>query len=472
MIKLVFAFAAVAVVGTAAIAFAQDKPAEPATPQGAAKPSTVPDSGKGAPGEPVKETDKAKPDNAPVKKPEEAQTTPAPATPAPAPNAQGREAATDKDANPPTPGISRAKPGTQADAVDKKPAEDKPTAKPPLEPVKPAAVSPAAPEKPAATGGEPTKTGEGEGVKATIEKKEEKAEGVQHIGGQTFYTEERTWYSGSTAVYTNTTGINPDQPFYTMSLKLLPKVNITDEFVITGRFDLIKEITNGVVNTAKRETQFGDARIEFVHTNLYKEKYSGIQFSGLLRLQLPTSKASQFATLRLGTMADLGVARTFFNDKLSIGYDFRFYKFFHKYTTSEFEAGKGGTYTDANGQVLDIYVPQGEYLNTGELNLDYQFAHIFAVSYAFTEKLSAIGYFWIINGVTYEPTGGGPRGNRDSLDFNVELDYMITKWFVVDAGFDTSQPQLTPDSTYPSNPVWRNTADNFTTVYFEIGFVL
>lgn len=328
-------------------------------------------------------------------------------------------------------------------------------------------ATPAVSEKPASAGGEPVSPAEGGGVKATVEKKEESVEGVQHVGGHTFFTEEKSWYAGSSVVYNNTTGINPDLPFYTMGLKLSPKFNVTNEFFLSGLFSMVKEITNGNANTAKRETQFGDTRLEFIHTNLYKEKYSGIQFSGLFRLQFPTSKASQYATLRLGTMADLGVGRTFFGDKLSIGYDFRFYKFFHKYTSPEFAPSAGGTWNGMNVRVLE-----DEYRNTGDLNADYQFAHVFAASYAFTEKLSAVVYFWVINGKSYEPTGGGPRGNRDSLDFNVELAYLITKWLVVDVGFDTSQPQLQPDSTYPENPFWRNTAANFTTVYFDIGFVL
>ena len=420
MRNLVLALVAVAVLCAAAAAFAQDKPAEPPKEQPKAEAAPAP---------------------APVAKPEEKQAEP------PAPVAKPEE----KKPEP----APVAKPDTQVGAGEKKPE---------AAPAVP--TTPPVPEKPV-TAGEPAKPAEGEGVKATVEKKEEKVEGTQHIGGQTYYTEGRTWYSGSSVGYNNTTGINPDQPYYTMSLKLSPKVNITDEFLITGLFSISKEITNGNTNTAKRETQFGDTRIELVHTNLFKEKYSGIQFSGLLRFQLPTSKASQFATLRLATMADLGVGRSFFGDKLSVGYDFRFYKFFHKYTSPEYGPSAGGTW---NG--LDIRVVDGEYRNSGELNVDYQFAHVFAASYAFTEKLSAIVYFWIINGKTYEPTGGGPRGNRDSLDFNFELDYMVTKWFVVDAGFDTSQPQLMPDSTYPTDPFWRNTASNFTTVYFDLGFIL
>jgi hypothetical protein len=171
-------------------------------------------------------------------------------------------------------------------------------------------------------------------------------------------------------------------------------------------------------------------------------------------------------------MADLGIGRTFFGDKLSVGYDFRFYKFFHKYTTAEYVESSGGTYTDESGRELNVRVLDDKYLDTGELNPDYQMAHIFAASYAFTEKLTAIVYFWVINARTYEPTGGGPRGHRDSIDFNVEVDYAITKWFMVDVGLDTLQPQLTPDSTYPANPFYRNTASNFTSVYFDIAVSL
>ncbi len=113
-----------------------------------------------------------------------------------------------------------------------------------------------------------------------------------------------------------------------------------------------------------------------------------------------------------------------------------------------------------------------DYLNTGSTNLEYQVAHIFSTSIQATEKLIFIGYFWVINGWAYEPYSGGKRGTRDSLDFNIEVDYQVFKWLTVDFGLDTFQPQLLPNSTYTNNPFWRNTYDNLTTLYFDISFTL
>ncbi|MBI5526399.1 MAG: hypothetical protein HY897_08685 [Deltaproteobacteria bacterium] len=456
MRSVLVAIAAAAVLVAATCAFAQDKPAEPAPVPKAEekKPAEAAPAAKPAGGEDREDWGVPGVAPAPVVKPEEKK--PVEAAPTPVVKPEEKKPAEAAPAAPPAPVVK---------PEDKKPAETPtPVVKP--EEKKPAEVAPAvlpAPPKPepapaAAEGVTPLPGAEGVKVEVEPLKAPE--------------AEKKPIYGGSTIAYTNTTGVNPDIPYYAMSVKLLPKLNITDEFAISARLDLIKELTNGISTTAKRETQFGDLRLELVHTNLYKEKHSGIQFSGLARVTFPTSKASQFATLRLSSMADLGIGRTFFDDKLSVGYDFRFYKYFHEYTTAEYVESSGGTYTDASGRELNVRVLDGKYLDTGEINPDYQMAHIFAASYAFTEKLSAIVYFWVINARTYEPTGGGPRGHRDSIDFNVEIDYAITKWLMVDVGIDTLQPQLTPDSTYPGNPFYRNTASNFTSVYFDIAVSL
>ncbi|MGB9599668.1 MAG: hypothetical protein ACPL7I_03885 [Myxococcota bacterium] len=283
-------------------------------------------------------------------------------------------------------------------------------------------------------------------------------------------------FTGSAVGFGNSFGINPDNPLSTLSLKLLPKVNLpwTDFFYISGRIDLSKEVTNSDTTSYQYETLLSDGRVEFVFPELYREKFTDIVLSGLFRTSFPTSKASQFATLRWGNMIDLGISKGFFGEKgkpetqrLFLGYDFRFYKNWHKYTTSQVEGSSGGYYRQ-----YPLRVKTADYLNTGNTNLEYQVAHIFSGSITITEKLSFVGYFWVINGWAYELYAGGKRGTRDSIDFNIELDYQIFKWLMVDFGLDTFQPQLLPDSTYTNNPFWRNTYDNYTTLYFDVSFVL
>jgi hypothetical protein len=286
----------------------------------------------------------------------------------------------------------------------------------------------------------------------------------------------KEFFTGSTIGFGNSFGINPDNPLSTLSIKLLPKINLpwTDFLYISGRIDISKEVTNSDTTTYQYETQLSDARLELVFPELYKEKFTDISLSGTFRTTFPTSKASQYATLRWGNMIDLGISRGFFGEKgkpetqkVFLGYDFRFYKNWHKYTTSETEESSGGYYKN-----YPLRVKAADYLNTGSTNLEYQIAHIFTGSVSITERLSFIGYFWVINGWAYELTSGGPRGTRDSIDFNVEVDYKVFDWMVVDFGLDTFQPQLLPNSTYTNNPFWRNTYDNYTTLYFDVSFTL
>jgi len=286
----------------------------------------------------------------------------------------------------------------------------------------------------------------------------------------------KEFFTGSTIGFGNSFGINPDNPLSTLSIKLLPKINLpwTDFLYISGRIDISKEVTNSDSTTYQYETQLSDARLELVFPELYKEKFTDISLSGTFRTTFPTSKASQYATLRWGNMIDLGISRGFFGEKgkpetqkVFLGYDFRFYKNWHEYTTSETEESSGGYYKN-----YPLRVKAADYLNTGSTNLEYQIAHIFTGSVSITERLSFIGYFWVINGWAYELTSGGPRGTRDSIDFNVEVDYKVFDWMVVDFGLDTFQPQLLPNSTYTNNPFWRNTYDNYTTLYFDVSFTL
>ncbi|MCX7959434.1 MAG: hypothetical protein N3B13_10340 [Deltaproteobacteria bacterium] len=285
----------------------------------------------------------------------------------------------------------------------------------------------------------------------------------------------KEFFTGSVVGFGNSFGINPDNPLSTLSMKLLPKLNLpwTDFFVISGRIDISKEVTNSDSTSYQYETQLSDARIEFVFPELYREKFTDIAFSGVFRTSFPTSKASQYATLRWGNMIDLGISRGFFGEKgkpetqkVFLGYDFRFYKNWHKYTTSQVEESSGGYYKQ-----YPLRVKTADYLNTGSTNLEYQVAHIFSGSVSITEKLTFVGYFWVINGWAYELYSGGKRGTRDSIDFNIELDYQVYKWLMVDFGLDTFQPQLLPNSTYTNNPFWRNTYDNYTTLYFDVSFI-
>lgn len=286
----------------------------------------------------------------------------------------------------------------------------------------------------------------------------------------------KEFFTGSVVGFGNSFGINPDNPLSTLSLKILPKYNLpwTDFFYLSGRIDISKEVTNSDSTSYQYETQLSDARLEFVFPELYREKFTDIVLTGLFRTSFPTSKASQFATLRWGNMIDLGISKGFFGEKgkpetqkLFLGYDFRFYKNWHKYTTSQVEENSGGYYKQ-----YPLRVKTADYLNTGSTNLEYQVAHIFSGSVSITEKLSFVGYFWVINGWAYELYSGGKRGTRDSIDFNIELDYQVFKWLLVDFGLDTFQPQLLPNSTYTNNPFWRNTYDNYTTLYFDISFIL
>jgi len=286
----------------------------------------------------------------------------------------------------------------------------------------------------------------------------------------------KEFFTGSTIGFGNSFGINPDNPLSTLSIKLLPKINLpwTDFLYISGRIDISKEVTNSDSTTYQYETQLSDARLELVFPELYKEKFTDISLSGTFRTTFPTSKASQYSTLRWGNMIDLGISRGFFGEKgkpetqkVFLGYDFRFYKNWHEYTTSETEESSGGYYKN-----YPLRVKAADYLNTGSTNLEYQIAHIFTGSVNITERLSFIGYFWVIDGWAYELTSGGARGTRDSIDLNVEVDYKVFDWMVVDFGLDTFQPQLLPNSTYTNNPFWRNTYDNYTTLYFDVSFTL
>lgn len=286
----------------------------------------------------------------------------------------------------------------------------------------------------------------------------------------------KEFFTGSTVSFSNTFGINPDNPLSTLAMKILPKYNpsFTDFFAISGRIDISKEVTNSDSTTYQYETQLSDARLEFVFPELYKEKYTDISLSGFFRTTFPTSKASQYATLRWGNAIDIGISKGFLGEKgmpetqrLQMGYNFRFYKNWHKYTTSEVQESSGGYY-----KYYPLRVKEPDYLNTGSTNLEYQVAHIFSGSIMVTDKISFIGYFWVINGWAYEPYSGGERGRRDSIDFNIEVDYQVLRWMTVAFGVDTFQPQLLPNSTYTNNPFWRNTYDNYTTLYFDVSFTL
>lgn len=126
-------------------------------------------------------------------------------------------------------------------------------------------------------------------------------------------------FRGSTLVYepVQTTpaywskGFDPQwNPYYAHQLTLRPEVHFHKDFFIRGNFSFTQELTLNDSADYPRQLLFGDTQIDAIYPG-FTEKNSKIRVGASLRTVIPTSKASQAATLRLGLAPGLTATRMF-----------------------------------------------------------------------------------------------------------------------------------------------------------------
>ncbi len=143
---------------------------------------------------------------------------------------------------------------------------------------------------------------------------------------------------------------------------------------------------------------------------------ANIKVSPTVKLVLPTSLASQYATLRLTTGASVGLSRTFLGDKLKVGFTFGASKNFHGSTAPQLDSSGApvsngsvtGNYqlSDVTSDSADFYLDPSRQ-TPGGLNASWGMSEMLGLGYSPLKKLSFSALYVLLHSFSYDATASG-----------------------------------------------------------------
>ena len=254
-------------------------------------------------------------------------------------------------------------------------------------------------------------------------------------------------------------------PYYAMTFSFRPQWSITDILYLNARFSLTQEITHSDFTTDANEVWPSDLGFRFGAANFYTIPVVGIAFSTDLDIVAPTSKSSRARTMLLSLSPGVGISRSFeVLSGISLGYNFRFAYNFHESTTAERESPLIGGCT---GGIAGC----AQHLNMGLRNSEWRLTHSAFVSFAFTDWVALSASFAVITDYLYPAAEDASvslesqpdQGQRDYLSAGAALTFTPVKALNIALGFDTTHPQLAPDSSF-RQPVFNR----YTMVFIDM----
>ncbi len=287
-----------------------------------------------------------------------------------------------------------------------------------------------------------------------------------------------------TVILENSVGLgtfieNPDtgkmkMPYHAILLTGRLAWAFTETLSLRARFDLEKELTSSYATSTTRRHQImpGDIMLSLLDARLWKDEWlTGISFSGDLRVYLPTSYASRYASRILGTGVRLGASREFGGFRFGVGTRYTYY--FNRYDHPVVP-----DYEDHPDQVpcsgLDV---DGGLVCGGMSNTEYSLTHDFQIGYDLTDHFSLTAMLYVINRFSYghepdelsSPLATG-ENQRDLTWGVVDLSYQVNRQLGYSVGVSSFQPAKTEDGERLRFPFWdvEGRAQNYVTFYMDI----
>ncbi|MEM9195351.1 MAG: hypothetical protein AAGF12_39640 [Myxococcota bacterium] len=295
--------------------------------------------------------------------------------------------------------------------------------------------------------------------------------------------EERPPWRGSVVELRNTVGViglDPDaelthDPYYAATLSFRPRWWFGDIVNVAAFFGLIHEFTEANTTTSEHETIVSDLTLQAQARQVLTIPGLEIAVTPDLRLAFPTGKASRGRSLQTAIGPGLALSRGFsLGDEgtLVLAYRARFTALLHRYTDASLETpfipgDVDCRYSCSSGLRNTRYrVGQGGdivYVPNSWLMVAIGYYHFTDFLYprspvsAQAEQGTETGAF----GVSYEASDNTDVRFRSS--FGIEVAVMPSSLLQLALGYETTSPQLAPDSTY-YNPIYNR----FSTVYFDL----
>jgi hypothetical protein len=207
-----------------------------------------------------------------------------------------------------------------------------------------------------------------------------------------------------------------------------------------------------------------------------------VSISPALRFVLPSSEESRYQTLAIAMTPSVSLARSFWKDRIHLGYGLGFTKNFHTNPIAKIDPSTGGlagttggnSYDGAVGTSISNFYNDPSRINAlGGLNVSYQVSQSFSGGITFNDKWSFdILYIYInaftydqgcnysVNGTTYDlcasgnavASASGSSLNRDRKGPNqvfwATVGYQPLDWLGLSLALITFSPAYKPDSSY------------------------
>ncbi len=251
--------------------------------------------------------------------------------------------------------------------------------------------------------------------------------------------------------------------------------------------------------SATRRADYSDIWLTLRAPGVYKIPKLEINVNPAVRVILPSSAESQFATLIMGVTPSLGISRTFWKNRIRAGLSFGVTKNFHKSATPQYTGGSNGTASSQGGNPYDgalssglsnFYADPSRQATVGGLNTNFSLLSVVSGGVQFSEKWSFDALYIVSNAYPYGQgctqtiqgmivdlcatgnsvaTASGSElwrpGRRDTQIFWATLNYQPWEWIGFSVAWINQAPMWKPDSTYRQGFISTD-YNAFTTVSF------
>ncbi len=249
-----------------------------------------------------------------------------------------------------------------------------------------------------------------------------------------------------------------------------------------------------------RRADYSDVWLTLRAPRVYTIPKIGVYVNPALRVILPTSLESQYQTLIMSLTPSIALGRTFWHDRIRVGYGFGFTKNFHRYTASQLTPDTSGTASTAGGNLSDgpygaglsnFYLDPSRDGTIGGYNINYSLSHtisggiqlsdkwsldvLYVIIDSFTYNHSCATANVTIDGAPYDTCSAGDRvaansgatlarpSHRDAQVFWATINYQALDWFGISLAWINWAPLQKLDSSYRQGIISTD-YDAFTTV--------
>ena len=165
-------------------------------------------------------------------------------------------------------------------------------------------------------------------------------------------------------------------------------------------------------NANTRRADYSDIWLTLRNPRIYTVPKIGVYLNPAFRVIVPASQESLYQTLVMSLTPSIAAGRTFWHDKIRVGYGFGFTKNFHRYTSPLLAPGQGGlTGATAGGNLSDgpygaglsnFYLDPSRDGTIGGYNINYSLSHTISGGIQLSDKWSFDVLYVIIDSFTYD----------------------------------------------------------------------